>query len=206
MRLVEDKQFKLGQVRIDEIEFYPKDRDDIPAVLYGLKHLYSDETTRKKIFGILEKRLLPGINLQYGRPGMSLWRIFVLGVVKMALDCDFDRLRNLTDNHRRLRQMLGHADFCDETPYQLQTIIDNVSLLTEGVLEEINEVVVACGHRLVKKRSQDPLRCRVDSSVAKTHVHWPTDVSLLWDAMRCLIRELHRTCRAHRIAGWRWGT
>ena len=82
MRVVEDTQFKLGQVPIDQMEFFPKDRDDIPAVLYGLKHLYCDTTARKKIFEILEKRLLPGINLQRGRPGMSLWRIFVLGVLQ----------------------------------------------------------------------------------------------------------------------------
>ena len=100
--------------------------------------------------------------------------------------------------------MLGHADFYDEASYQLQTIIDNVSLLTEDVLEEINEVVVACGHQLVKgKQSEDSLRCRVDSSVAKTHVEWPTDVRLLLDAVRCLLRELHRAYGAHGIRGWR---
>ena len=154
MRSVVDTQFELGQIPIDQITFHPKDRDDIPAVLYGLQHLYCDETARAKIFEILQKRLLPDVDLRRGRPGMALWRIFVLAVVKLAIDCDFDRLRNLADNHRQLRQMLGHADFYDKTSYQLQTIIDNVSLLTEDVLEEINEVVVACGHRLVKKKGR----------------------------------------------------
>ena len=80
--------------------------------------------------------------------------------------------------------MLGHADFYDKKEYHQQSVIDNVSLLTEDILEEINRVVVTCGHRLVKKnRPEDPLRCRADSAVAKTHVHWPTDVNLLWDAM-----------------------
>ena len=154
MRVVADPQFKLGQIPIDQIRFHPKDRDDIPAVLRGLQHLYCDETARAKIFEILEKRLLPEVDLERGRPGMPLWRIYVLGVVKMALDCDFDRLRNLADHHGQLRQMLGHTDFYDGPPYQLQTVIDNVSLLTEDVLEEINEVVVACGHRLVKKNGR----------------------------------------------------
>ena len=204
MRVVVDPQFKLGQVPIDQIKFDPKDRDDIPAVLRGLQHLYMDDTARTKIFEILEKRLLPDVDLARGRPGMPLWCIYVLGVVKMAIDCDFDRLRNLADHHGQLRQMLGHTDFYDEPSYHLQTIIDNVSLLTEDVLEEINEVVVACGHRLVKKkRSGDSLRGRVDSSVAKTNVEWPTDVGLLRDAVRCLVRELRRTCKAHGIAGWR---
>ena len=29
----------------------------------------------------------------------------------MALNCDFDRLHELVNNHLTLRQMLGHADF-----------------------------------------------------------------------------------------------
>ena len=204
MRAVVDKQFELGQIPIDQMTFLPKDRDDMPAVLLGLQRLYCDETSRAKLFEILREQLLPDVDLRRGRPGMSLWRIFVLASVKMALDCDFDRLRNLADHHRQLRQMMGHADFYDETPYQLQTIIDNVSLLTEEVLVEINDAVVACGHRLAKeKQSDDSLRCRVDSAVAKTHVEWPTDVRLLRDAMSYLIRELHRTCSAHNIGGWR---
>ena len=77
MRIVEDTQFKLGQVPIEEITFHPKDRDDIPAVLKGLQHLYCDPTARQKIFEILEKQLLPNIDLQRSRPGMALWRVFV---------------------------------------------------------------------------------------------------------------------------------
>lgn len=34
-------------------------------------------------------------------------------------------------------------------------------------------------------------------------MHWPTDVRLLWDALRCLLREVHRTCRMHCVGGWR---
>ena len=44
---------------------------------------------------------------------------------------------------------------------------------------------------------------RCDSFVAKTDVHYPTDVSLLWDAMRGLIRETGRICIAADIPGWR---
>ena len=34
-------------------------------------------------------------------------------------------------------------------------------------------------------------------------MHYPTDVSLLWDAMRCLIRETGRAAAEHDVAGWR---
>ncbi len=162
-----------------------------------------DDTARTKIFEILEKRLLPDTDLQRGRPGMSLWRILVLGVLKMAIDCDFDRLGNLVARHSDVRMMLGHSEFGDDTTYHVQTLVDNVSLLTEEVLEEISEAVVACGHRELGVSPGDPLRCRVDSSVAKAHVDCPTDVGLLWDAVHCMVREAHCVCNAHDIPGWR---
>ena len=37
--------------------------------------------------------------------------------------------------------------------------------------------------------SDEALRARCDSFVVETDVHYPTDVSLLWDALRCLLRE-----------------
>ena len=169
----------------------------------GLQALYMDEEIRKKVFEILKKRVRPQVDHNRGRPGMDLWRIFVLGVVKQALDCDFDRLQSLACSYLELRQMLGHADVFGGPKYELQTIIDNVSLLTEDVLLEINEVVVRCGHNLLNHQSEDSLQGRVDSAVTKTNVHFPTDVNLLRDSMRCLLRELPRACAQHEVKGWR---
>ena len=205
MRSVYDSQYDLYRVPIAEIEFDLRSRDDIPAVLMGLQALHGDATIRARIFEILQKRVRPEVSHQHGRPGMDLWRIFVLGVVKQALNCDFDRLRELVNNHLTLRQMLGHGglDAGDATKYALETIIDNVSLLSAETLREINEVVVACGHAHLGEAPASPLECRVDSAVPQTHVHWPTDVRLLWDAMRCLLRTLGRTCQEHGVLGWR---
>ena len=47
--------------------------------------------------------------------------------------------------------MMGLADFYDKQRYHHQTVVYNVSLPAEEVLEKINEVAVTCGHRLVKK-------------------------------------------------------
>ena len=75
-------------------------------VLMGLQALHGDAKIRGRIFEILQKRVRPGVSHLHGRPGMDLWRIFVLGVVKQALNCDFDRLHELANNHLSLRQML----------------------------------------------------------------------------------------------------
>ena len=54
-----------------------------------------------------------------------------------------------------------------------------------------------------RKKPGEPLRGRCDSFVVETDVHYPTDVNLLWDAMRCLLRELGHAARKHHIGGWR---
>ena len=203
MRAIFEPQFELGHTPIEEISFDARSRDDIPAVLRGLQDIFTHQKTRERVFAILREQMGSKVDLRRGRPGLCLWRIFALGALQKALDCDFDRLVELANSHSPLRQMLGHADFGDKHHYRLQTVIDNVSLLTEEALQEINAVVVARGHQLLKHKRSDPLRCRADSAVAKTHVHWPTDVSLLWDALRLLIKKLALLCQKHAIAGWR---
>ena len=39
--------------------------------------------------------------------------------------------------------------------------------------------------------------------MVETDVHYPTDVSLLWDAMRCLLRTTGRAAGKHGVRGWR---
>ena len=44
---------------------------------------------------------------------------------------------------------------------------------------------------------------RCDSFVVETDVHYPTDVNLLWDAIRCLIRESGCAANECGLSGWR---
>ena len=54
-----------------------------------------------------------------------------------------------------------------------------------------------------QKKPGAPLAARCDSFVVETSVHWPTDVNLLWDATRCLVRATRRACARHGVRGWR---
>ena len=203
LRQTRTPQLALGEARIEDIKLDHKSRDDIPAVLLGLQHLYSHEETREKLFSLLEEHILPGTNRNVGRPGMELWRILVMGVLKQGLGCDFDRVHELVNQHRTVREFLGHGAFSQGDTYELQTIIDNVYLLTPELLSEIGRLVVESGHAVARKKPGEPLRGRCDSFVVETDVHYPTDVNLLWDAMRCLLRELGRAAKKHHIARWR---
>ncbi len=108
----------------------------------------------------------------------------------------------LINEHRTVRLFLGHSSLSKHDQYALQTIIDNVELLTPELLAEVNPLVVDSGHKVAGKKSGVPLLGRCDSFVVETDVHYATDVSLLRDAIRGLIRETAKAVKAHDLKGW----
>ena len=67
----------------------------------------------------------------------------------------------------------------------------------------VNHLIVKSSHTVVGKKPSEPLRGRCDSFVAETNVHYPTDVSLLWDAMRCMHRHAGPLGSKHKVLEWR---
>ncbi len=202
MRVVQNSQMQIGEVDISQIKFDPKSRDDIPKILQGLQYLYVNLALREKIFELLEAEISPKVDKRNGRPGMALWTIFVCGVLRLDLNEDYDRLHDLVNHHSAIRQMLGHGAFNEET-YHFQTLKDNVGLLTPALLDKINVIVVNAGHVLVKKKDGEALRGRCDSFVVETDVHYPTDINLLYDAMRKVVTLTAQLCESTGTDGWR---
>ena len=64
----------------------------------------------------------------------------------------------MVNEHRTIRQMLGHGLEDDRERYHVQTLKDNVSLLTPQIVDRINQVVVQAGHLLGKKRGKPKKR------------------------------------------------
>ena len=143
------QQLQLGEVDITDVQFNPRSRDDIHQLLVGLQHLYINKDSREKIFTILEGITPKNISTKRGAPGMTRWKIFVLGMLRLSINCDYDRLLDLANYHSLLRQILGHSQFNEEI-YALQTIKDNIALFTPEVLEKINQVIVAEGLKITK--------------------------------------------------------
>ncbi len=202
MRVVQNNQMTIGEVDVSQIKFDPKSRDDIPKILKGLQHLYMDPALRASIFQLLESQIAPKVNKSNGRPGMTLWNILVCGVIRLDLNMDYDRLHELVNKHSDIRAMLGHSAVGDVN-YHLQTLKDNVGLLTPALLDEINQLVVRAGHGLAKKKAGQALRGRCDSFVVETHVHFPTDINLLLDAMRKVITLTAQWCERRGLSTWR---
>lgn len=202
MRKVIEEQLKIGEVPVSEIEFNPKSRDSIPKLLRGLKHIYCTPALKKEVFKVLETIIPEDIDRNNGRPGMELWKILVLGTIKINCNWGYDRLQEMADNHKILRQLLGHGAFNTDDTYHLQTLKDNVSLLTPEILDKINQVVIKEGHKQVKRKDV-AIKGRCDSFVVKTNVHYPTDISLLFDAIRKVITLIAREAKANNLTGWR---
>ena len=149
-----NNQLKLGEVDISAIKFDLRSRDDIPKLLLGLQHIYCTAELRKQVFAILRELIPQGVDVENGRPGMYLWRIFVLGTLRLDCNWDYDRLQEMANHHKKIREMLGHGLSDAEYHYSLQTLKDNLSLFTPEVLDKINQVVVSAGHAFLGKKKR----------------------------------------------------
>ena len=154
MRQVENPQIQIGQEEIAKIRINPKSRDDIPKVLRGLQEIYTTDKLRTAVFELLGTLVPEKVDPKNGRPGMELWKLFVMGILRVNLNIDYDRLHELVNEHRTIRQMLGHGIIDEDYEYQLQTLKDNVRLLTPDVLDKVNQVIVKYGHSLLKKKKK----------------------------------------------------
>ena len=151
MRKIIENQIQLGEVDISTIKFDLRSRDDIPKLLMGLQYIYGDIKLRDQVFEILEEIIPEGVNINNGRPGMHLWRILVLGTLRLSCNWDYDRLREMANHHGKIREMLGHGLKDKDYVYSLQTLKDNIGLFTPEILDKINQIAVAAGHDFLSK-------------------------------------------------------
>jgi transposase, IS5 family len=203
MRQRFDVQLALGQTPIERVRIPLKSRDELPPILAGLQWIFQTPQINQQVFALLESKVLAGKKAT-GRPGLDLWQILVLGVVRLGLDCDYDRLEDLANHHTLLRQILGVSPVptADEKPFHYKTLSQNVCHLDEELLAQINAIVAQAG-RAVFKKKDEPIRAKTDSYVLETNVHFPTDLNLLWDAQRKCLDLVCPLMSRHGLAGWR---
>ncbi|MFC1566993.1 ISNCY family transposase [bacterium] len=199
-------EMELGQKPIEEVEITIKSRDELPPTLRALQWIFKNEDIRDQILEILEKKVICG-KKQTGRTGMELWQILVLGVTRLSLDCNYDRLEYLAHYDMLVRQMMGLPKRLGEgeefgKKFHQKTISDNVKHIDEEMLKQINEIVAKAGSTLLLKKNEKN-ELKSDSYVLESNVHFPTDYNLLWDAGRKSIILAERLCKKYKEQGWR---
>lgn len=157
MRKHFEKQTELGLELISDVDLSMRSRDQLPKLLAGLQYIFVTKDVNTSIFELLENKIYSKKN-HTGRPGMALWEILVLGVVRLSLNVDYDRLHYMSNYDEKLRGILGvnriSGDWKVRKEYKLQTIKDNVCLLDEETIKEINLLIISAGHQLKKKRKK----------------------------------------------------
>lgn len=188
MRKRFEAQLTLGCTPIEEVKIPGKTNDAEVNLLAALQYIYQNPEWNERIFNIISKKITKNKKAT-GRSGMSLWEIFVLSQVRLCLNISYERLHYMSNYDLLLRGILGilPTDFSSGVSYQYQNIYDNVTLLSDEVVDEINDIIVEAGHHVFKKKEVEALLCKIDSFVVETDTHFPTDYNLLWDSARkCL--------------------
>jgi hypothetical protein len=195
---------------IEKIRLPLKSRDQLPPLLAGLQWVWRHPTLKTDLLALLEAKILAG-KQRTGRTGMDLWQILVLGVVRLGLDADWDRMEDLANHHLLVRQMLGVPATpwgADAKTFGHQTLRDNVALLDDALLQQINARIAAAGREVFAKKGGAPvaaLEVKVDTYLLETDVHFPTDLNLLWDAGRKCVDLIvkDRDQFGYALPGWR---
>jgi IS5 family transposase len=185
MRKTFELQYELGARPIEEIKINTKSRHELPPVLLSLQNIYCNKEVNEKIFKVMWDKLCAG-KKKTGRPGLNLWQILVLGIVRLSQDLDYDMLHDQVNNHKTVREMMGiESDYgFKRKELHYQNIVDNVRLLDEELLGQINEIIASYGHKVFKKKDDEQLSVKADTYALESNVHFPADYNLLWDSGR----------------------
>ena len=153
-----------------------------PQALRRIDQLIDDEALVEVIAEALEQRWAQ--SRRRGRPGTPAEVVLRMLVLKHLYRWSYAELE------QEVRANLVYRAFarisCDAVP-DAKTILKIAKALGPAVIERLHRRVVdlAMAAGVVKGR-----RMRVDTTVIETHVHYPTDSSLLADGVRVVTRTL----------------
>lgn len=200
MRKAHSTQGRLDCTVIEDIELNLECRDEIIPILFALKHIYLQPDLRDEILQLVADDVNADTSSEHGREGFEYWQILVLAAVRLGCNLNYDRLQDLAENHRKLRHMMGIGDWDETTSFNWRRIRDNICLLKPETVERISHLLVHEGHRLNPEAAKT---ARVDSFVAETNIHYPTESSLLWDGLRKIIELSALVAITLNLRGWR---
>ena len=194
-------QERLDCLLISEVKLNVNCRDEIIPILRALQHVYGDDPLRRELLALVGKDVNQSTSRQYGRRGMNYWEITVLAAARLGCNLDYDKLQDLAENHRTLRQIMGIGDWqAEEVDFDWRRIEDNLIKLRPETLKKINDLIVGAGHVLEPQAIES---VRGDTFVVETNIHYPTESSLIGDGLRKVVTLAAGLAAAQELPGWR---
>ena len=121
-----------------------------------------------------------------GRDGLSAARVLRAFVLQRVKAWDLRELRERIADGYTLRIF---TTFDAQPVPQHDAFHRAFCRLTPATVRALNDAVVQAAVTLAL---EDGAKLRVDTTVVETDIHWPTDSTLLWDAVRVLTRLVKR--------------
>jgi len=155
-----------------------------PAGLRRIDQLIDDEALIEVIAEAMERRWPQ--SRRRGRPGTPAEVVLRMLVLKHLYRWSYAELEH------EVRSNLVYRAFarisCDVTPHA-KTILKIARALGPDVIAQLHQRVVALAIAAGVTKGR---RMRVDTTVVETHIHYPTDSSLLADGVRVVTRTLKK--------------
>jgi IS5 family transposase len=200
MRKAMDRQQRLDCQPVANVKLNLACRDEIIPILAALQYIYSQPKLRDDILRAVAADVNADSSSKRGRKGMDYWPILVLTGVRLGCNLDYDKLQDLAEQHRALRQIMGIGDWEEQTCFDWRRLQDNITLIRPETLERINHLIVGEGHRLVPQAVE---KVRADSFVMETNIHYPTESSLIRDGLRKILQSGAAIADLLEVSGWR---
>jgi len=121
-----------------------------------------------------------------GRPGLSAVQVLRAFVLQRVKHWDLRELRARIADGYTLRRFTG---FDSQAVPGHDAFQRAFTRLTPATVRALNDAVVQAA---VTRGLEDGAQLRVDTTVVDTDIHFPTDSTLLWDAVRVLTRLVGR--------------
>jgi len=139
---------RLDRLFIAQVNLNLNCRDEIIPILRALQHLYANVALRDELLELVGQDVNQRTSRRRGRRGLNYWEITVLAAARLGCNLDYDKLQDLAENHRSLRQIMGLGEGPEEVDFDWRRIEDNVLKLRPQTLQKINALVVKAGHAL----------------------------------------------------------
>ena len=200
MRKAFDRQTRLDCQPVLNVRLNFNCRDEIVPILKALQQIYSQPKLRDGILRAIARDVNHTSSRKRGRQGMDYWQILVLAAVRLGCNLNYDKLQDLAEQHRALRQVMGIGDWDQKASFDWRRIRDNITHIHPETIQRINQLIVAEGHRLVPQAAQT---ARADSFVVKTNIHYPTESTLIRDGLRKILQICASLAVLTGVGGWR---
>jgi hypothetical protein len=204
MRKAFDRQRRLDCPSVTNVSLNLYCRNETIPILRALQHIYRTPQVRDCILRTIARDVNGKSKATRGRSGLSYWEILVLAGARLGCDYNDDELQDLAENHRALRQVMGIGDWESEEKskkrFGWRRIESNLTLLRPETIHEINQAIIAEGHRLQPQAAET---VRGDSFVVQTNIHYPTDSRLIADGVRKVLGAAVRLAGMFGLIGWR---